>query len=725
MKRSVAILLLATAFAAALAARVFTQTRSPELPFHGTDAASLNAWQDFGGLWNVQDGVIFNRSDELGAKLVAGSPSWSNYRFTADMRMLGHSGEVGVIVRVNDMGVGINAYRGYYAGYRTMDNSLILGFSDRDWIETRPVPFANHLLLKDWLHVNVAVVGCDIAAELTVIRTGETIRSMLHQDSCVPRGRVGLRSLSSGAAWKNITALPAGEQDIAAMRRFVPVPGRAVYPTREDDLVRMLMQEPSTPDRFFSDFVRDKDDSSDLSAMAAARPIASLDTSLQGPITATLQGVVTHVDPIYIQDNSGGIAVHAGVSAALNLGDEVEVVGQAVHTGAAVYFNAASVRVLWDDAPTRPVAINSAQAASGLFEGSLVELSGKLLARDITPDGKIRLRMSSGTEVFSVVVQQSLSRHSLHDWEVGSTLRVRGVCSSGQAGSQPSDLFQILPRSVADIQVVYGPSWTSGIRLVFLISLALLLLCAVAFAYVRAERWKMRTIYEERERLAADMHDTLAQGFAGVSYQLQSLRRGLRENATVPSPLMRRLDTACDLATETHREASTRITALHFSAGEEYDLIDVLNRAITFMIGSDSTLEVSTERTGSPRFLSLAIRDALFRIGHEAIANVLRHSRATRLILRLEFRDESVVLEIKDNGTGLANPEKHGFGIESMRARASECEGHLNIVTAVGAGTTISVSLPYQSHGRLWRKLRDILIRAARQPESKSDRQPI
>ena len=686
--------------------------RSVQLPFDGNEGVQRNAWRDYGGLWSLQSGTIFNRSDELGSKLVAGSSKWTNYKLSADMRTLGHRGEVGVVVRVADAGDGINAYRGYYAGFRSMDHSLILGFSDHDWVETRPVPLSTHLQFDDWLHISVVAVGCEIGAELTVIRTGETARSLLRQDDCAVQGKVALRSLSTGAAWKNILVVPATVTEITDFERYVPVPGKAIYPTREDDLVKMLMAEPTTPDRFLFDFMQKSDNGPRAQPPLPVQSIASLSASLKGPLTATIQGAVTHVDPLYIQDSSGGTAVRSNLAAALNLGDEVELVGQAVHTSDGAYFDAKSTRLLWDDVPTRPVAITSEQAASGMFDGSLVELSGKLLARSVSADGQILLRMTSGTEEFSVVVQQSLSRRSVRAWEIGSTLRVRGVCSLKDRGLPSSDLFQILPRSVADVQLVSGPPWNSGLRLVLLIALGVILLGAVVFAYIRAERWKLRTIYEERERLAADMHDTLAQGFAGVSYQLQSLRRGLRETVEVPKNLMQRLDTACELATDTHREASTRITALHFAAEEDYDVLDVLKRAITLMIGSESPLEVVTERRGTPHSLSLAIRDALFRIGHEAIANVLRHSRATRLLLRLELEEDAVLLEMADNGIGFAHPGESGFGIASMRGRVEECKGELQIVTAANEGTVVSVRLPYQRRGRLWHNVRAGVNRA-------------
>lgn len=711
MKRALA---LALSFAAvvAVAFAIVKILRMPRLPLDGMQALRSGAWQEYGGLWSEENGVFFNRSDELGSKIVTGSSSWSDYKVDADIRLLGHHGEVGLVVRADKVGNGINSYLGYYTGFRSLDNSLTLGYSDYDWMEKQPVPLQSHLFVSDWMHIHVVVLGCTVAAELTVLRTREQVRSVLRNDRCVPRGRIGLRSLSEGAAWRNVLVSRASQADLDAITRMAPPAERAVYPTREDDLVHMLMAEPAKPDRFFADYTRDRKDGSELNGLPSAQPIASLSTSRTSEQPATLQGVVTHIDPVYIQDTTGGIALHAENEGILNLGDEVEVIGKVTRSvGRGDSFHATSLRVLWDGTSPRPVSVTSGQAASGLFDGSLIELSGKLLDREVSPNGRIRLRMSSGREEFSVVVQQSLSHRSARMWEIGSTLRVRGVCAVNPEDAPPSDLFQILPRSVADIVVVAGPPWSSGIRLAALIFAGVLLLGGAVYVYLQVERWKMRAIYEERERLAADMHDTLAQGFAGVGYQLQSLRRGLRENASIPEHLMRRLDTACELATDTHRDASTRITALHFAADEEYDVLDILERSTTLMLGSESTLQVSREHVGSPRFISIASRDALFRIGHEAIANVLRHSRANSMLLRLMYEDRSVRLEVVDDGIGFEEGSSSGFGISSMRGRAEEIGGRFVTRSKPGEGTTVSVEVPYRQRANLLSKMRDRLAR--------------
>ena len=98
------------------------------LPYHDSFADSkAEEWHAFGGTWEVVNGSMRNDSDERGAKLLTGSTRWQNYSIEADVMLLGLGGDAGLIVRSSDEEEGVDAYNGYYAGLRTIDNSLALG----------------------------------------------------------------------------------------------------------------------------------------------------------------------------------------------------------------------------------------------------------------------------------------------------------------------------------------------------------------------------------------------------------------------------------------------------------------------------------------------------------------------------------------------------------------------------------------------------------------------
>lgn len=674
--------------------RTFLQVR--RLPYKDDFARNhAERWHAFGGVWSLKDGMILNRSDELGAKILTGSRRWTNYQMTADMEMLGHGGDIGILLRARDAENGINSYRGYYTAIRSRDNALITGVSNYDWLENRPVSIAGGVHSGIWFRIHAVVVGCDLAAEVTNLQTGQMAWAAMHASNCSSSGQIGLRSLSTGGAWKNIHVEPATTIDLQSVAQHAETVGHPEFPVREDDYARMReayarganLVSLDNSDTAYTERAADR--------QAPLRSIKSLDISRTGGSFVRVRGVVTLTDPLYVQDATGGIAASMLSSALLNLGDEVELFGRAVTTGAAPVFEVSGVRLLWDRTPFVPASITFTQAASGAFEGSLIESHGRLLSKTVSADGMIALELEDRAQRFNVAVVQGLSNSIFKSWKIGSELRVRGVCSVRSASKAEEVPFYILPRSVADIEVIAGPPWNSGWRLVYLIAIAISLIICLVYIYLKAERWRMRAILQERERLALEMHDTLTQSFAGVGFHLQSMRKGLRELGLVPAPLMHKLDAACEMTAHTHREASARISTLHSATKKDGDLLTLLRRSTLAMLnGSD--LPITLHRSGEPRHISMAVYDALFRIGSEAAANVLHHSGATEMKLTLHYDHKMVRLIIADNGSGIyANEEKKGMGLQSMVTRGASVGAIVNIQSAAGQGTVVSVTAPY------------------------------
>jgi signal transduction histidine kinase len=211
----------------------------------------------------------------------------------------------------------------------------------------------------------------------------------------------------------------------------------------------------------------------------------------------------------------------------------------------------------------------------------------------------------------------------------------------------------------------------------------------------------MRAILDERARLAHEMHDTLAQSFAGVGFHLQGVRNSVRSGTLTTPDVVDKLTFACELITRTHRDASAEIAALHPGLDDGSDLLTLLERcAYTMLEGKH--IPIKLIREGSSRDLSLAIRDALFHIGREAITNVLRHAAAESITMRMcnEFR--AVTLEIIDDGRGF-NYEKHcaDFGLCGMRSRSAAIGAELDVISDIGYGTTIRIRAPYRIRKKL------------------------
>ncbi|MGH9586003.1 MAG: ATP-binding protein [Acidobacteriaceae bacterium] len=714
----------AMAIAAALALAVLAVVlvrhfEGPSLPYHDSFASrSAKEWQPYGGTWQLTNGTLFNRSDERGAKLVTGSPKWTNYTMQADLEILGHEGDVGVIVRAGKEQRGIDSYNGYYVGLRSLESALIIGRADYGWMEAQPIAMPGGVEPSTWYHLKVVAVDCHIAASATNLKTGQTASAAFEENPCVTKGKVGLRSMATGGAWRNISVQRATLSDWEAIRAHASSVGHPVFPDSEAQYNRMRAQD--FPLSYGSPRVYQQSNFL-LSPEApgtppALVPIESLrNMNLPAP-PVRIRGVVTLTHPLYVQDTSAGIAVQVKKPLPLNLGDEIEITGTLANSGYTSRIEASSIRLLWDRTLAVPLSISSTQAASGAFNSSLVEIRGYLRSKHLDPDGTIVLKMGDESQSFTTILRNSLSRAAYDAWQPGSWLRVHGICVLGAGLVSNGAAFTLLTRSPTDIEVLAGPPWWTGPRILWvLIPLALTVLFGL-FLYLRIERWKMRAILNERERLAHEMHDTLAQSFAGIGFHLQGMRNMVRGGAlSKPADLKEKLDLACDIVAQTHREASAGIAALHPEADGGRDLLVALEHYAVRMLNAD-TLPLVLNREGTPRELSFPVRDTLFQVGREAISNVIRHGRASTIVLCLRYESKTVTFEVRDDGIGFIEQESGGFGIETMRRRCETVSAELEIISAPGKGTVISVRSPYGRRVTVTDWVRHILKRHSEAP---------
>src|ERR1700761_5062807 len=160
-------------------------------------------WQAFGGTWQVLDGTMQNVSDDRGAKLVNGDPHWRNYIIEADVQLLSETGDAGFVIRTNQEEIGVDSYHGYFAGLRDLDDTLILGRADFGWHEFGTALVHSHVHTRTWYHLKLIAYGCVIAASTTTPE-GEHAVVSVNDSDCIPEGRFGLQSYSTGAVWRNL-----------------------------------------------------------------------------------------------------------------------------------------------------------------------------------------------------------------------------------------------------------------------------------------------------------------------------------------------------------------------------------------------------------------------------------------------------------------------------------------------------------------------------------------
>jgi signal transduction histidine kinase len=205
------------------------------------------------------------------------------------------------------------------------------------------------------------------------------------------------------------------------------------------------------------------------------------------------------------------------------------------------------------------------------------------------------------------------------------------------------------------------------------------------------EQIRQTAALAERNRMARDVHDTLAQGFTGVIVQLEAAKYALSEGdrKDADSHLRR----AGELARRSLSEARRSVHALRPQSLEQDDFWYALKGIVkTTTLGT--TLKTTFAAKGKVPVLPQAWQENLLRIGQEALTNTLKYARARNFGARLICNPKEVCLELHDDGEGFEFQEPHdGAGLTGMRERAAEMGGELRIVSSRGHGTTITAIL--------------------------------
>jgi signal transduction histidine kinase len=203
---------------------------------------------------------------------------------------------------------------------------------------------------------------------------------------------------------------------------------------------------------------------------------------------------------------------------------------------------------------------------------------------------------------------------------------------------------------------------------------------------------RQAAVAAERNRMARDIHDTLAQGFTGVIVQLEAVEEAMSQGLAAKAGEC--LTRAGALARESLREARRSVRALRPQRLEENDLCEALQSVIRELTAGTS-VRAEFSVCGQPPELPPEWEENLLRVGQEVLTNVLRHAQASKFNARLTFSQGEIRWSLRDNGRGFDPAGRHdGFGLQGMRERVQGMGGRLSIESARGQGTTISIVLP-------------------------------
>ena len=213
------------------------------------------------------------------------------------------------------------------------------------------------------------------------------------------------------------------------------------------------------------------------------------------------------------------------------------------------------------------------------------------------------------------------------------------------------------------------------------------------------EQAQQAGVSSERQRLAQEIHDTLAQAFTSIVMKLEAAEESLDSN---PSSVQRFLEGARSIARESLAEARRLMWALRPESLERSSLSEAL-ASLAERWSEECGVGASTTVTGTPHPLTPDIEVTLMRVAQEALTNCRKYAQARQVTLTLSYMNNLVALNVQDDGVGFDPDQLHpdssdqstgGFGVMGMRERVEQLRGTLLVESAFGEGTTLMVAIP-------------------------------
>lgn len=449
---------------------------------------------------------------------------------------------------------------------------------------------------------------------------------------------------------------------------------------------------------------------------APTRPLGSLLQFAPGARQGhrlKVRGSVTHQIPgesVFIRDAGQGLQLKTSETELLQPGDLIEALGFETVGICAPFLENATCRKIGGQAPPTPVRISPALAMQGRFEADLVSIRGTLV--DFVPGDKdLHLILENEGVVFHAeLASGTRGTTELAKLVKGSQLELTGICLAQDVAEQRSivtpDSLKILLRSPKDIAVLRAPSWWTPQRLMWPFAGVTLLFAAGMALVVRRARQKAReqerareeserrimAIMAERNRMAREIHDTLAQGFTAISVQLEAMK-----DKVAGSPqAAKHLELARSFVRSSLAEARRSIWEMRSQSLEEADLPTALGKVAQQLV-SGAGIEIDLVVRGEVRRLPVPTENSLLRVGQEAVTNAIKHARPRRIVIEFRFDHSSVLMHVHDDGCGfecsrVTPGASGGFGLLGMRERIESLGGRLSIKSRPGRGTEIEVA---------------------------------
>jgi signal transduction histidine kinase len=388
---------------------------------------------------------------------------------------------------------------------------------------------------------------------------------------------------------------------------------------------------------------------------------------------------------LFVQDATGGIAIPVTNPERFTAGEEVEVSGIPVTGAFSIALREANVQILGPGKPLPPKSVTVSEAATGIYDGQYIELTGELRANDQNAPAPT-LSIDADSQSFKAVLPDGSESASLLHLPMNGLIRVRGVEVVDPRYTRNLTPFVLLVSSSNAVELLADPPWWSLQNMVWFGPILVILILVSQMIRVHYRHIRIQAVVDERQRLGHELHDTLAQSFAGIGYQLQAIDSGL---ATGDRSICEHVNLAKEMVRHSHQEARLSIASMHPELMQSAPIAVALEKGARQMV-QGTTLRVVANTTGEPKPLPPRIQDALFRIGQEAISNAVRHGLPGLLEILVAYQPRTIQLVIQDDGKGFDTAaDLPGFGLRGMRRRADAIAAEFHVTSKPGQGVRI------------------------------------
>ena len=356
------------------------------------------------------------------------------------------------------------------------------------------------------------------------------------------------------------------------------------------------------------------------------------------------------------------------------------------------------------------------------YSGRVIRLTGLVRALPAVGNGDYRLNLNC--DGFDVPVDFSAVPAALEKIADGCAIEATGVCVIETENWRPQTPFprakgfSVIMRSPEDVRIVSRPPFWTPLRLTVVIGALLLALVGIGIwnrilrrivdrrsrqlAHEQLSRRETELRIDERTHLAVELHDSISQNLTGVALEISAAGRAADSDRAAAR---RHLNLAEKTLKSCRNELKNCLWDLRNNMLDETDINAAIRRTLSPQIG-DTHLTVRFD-VRRKQFTENTIH-AILRIIRELAVNAVRHGNATEIKVAGSIEDDRLLFSVRDNGCGFDPANRPGmaqghFGLQGVKERVKEFAGELQIESAPGTGTkvTIALQLPHEKGKKL------------------------